>query len=234
VRELDVLLELIGELMRNDESSSAALTRLAAAVESERAVARERLAARLSPEKLKRIAAALHRATEHLESNVRKTRGRIVSGPRRPWLSAMGARVARRATDLRSSIEAAGTVYAPERLHDVRIALKKLRYATEVLAETRGQRTTPAIGALRSAQDLLGRLQDRHVLIERAQSLEASAPLPVRPADDDLRALAWGLETECRRLHAQYMRDRAMLIVIADRLSGVPPVATSMRRRVAS
>ena len=230
VRELDVLGLAIGELSRDGGYSSTVLNQLSENVETERAVARERLAAKLSPETLKRIAAKLRRAAKCLESDDRKTHPRIVHGPRQPWLLALDARVARRATDLRSAIEAAGAVYIPERLHEVRIALKKLRYAAELVADARPQRATPALETLRTAQDLLGRLHDRQVLIERARLLEASASPPALTASKDLESLARALEVDCRRLHAQYMRNRAMLIVIADRMGGVHSVHAASRR----
>jgi CHAD domain-containing protein len=230
VRELDVLVLAIAELSRDGGYSSTVLKQLSENVETERAVVRERLAAKLSPETLKRIAANLRRAAKCLESDDRKMHPRIVRGPRQPWLLALDARVARRATDLRSALDAAGAVYVPERLHEVRIALKKLRYAAELVAEARPQRATAAIGTLRTAQDLLGRLHDRHVLIERARLLEASAPPPALTASKDLESLARGLEVDCRRLHAQYMHNRAMLIVIADRMGGVHSVHAASRR----
>jgi hypothetical protein len=87
--------------------------------------------------------------------------------------------------------------------------------------------------AAAAVQDILGRLNDRHVLIERARLLQASASPPALAAHEDLESLVSSLETECRRLHAQYRRDRATLTMVADRMSGAPPVATSIRRRVA-
>jgi CHAD domain-containing protein len=230
VRELDVLGLAIAELSREGGYSSTVLKQLSENVETEQTVARERLAAKLPPETLKRIAAKLRRVAKCLESDDRKTHPRIVHGPRQPWLLALDARVARRATDLRSAIEAAGAVYVPERLHEVRIALKKLRYAAELVAEARPQRATAAIGTLRTAQDLLGRLHDRQVLIERARFLEASASPSALTASKELESLAQGLEVDCRRLHAQYMRSRAMLIAIADRMGGVHSVHAASRR----
>jgi len=225
---------VIEELNRDGGYSSTALKQLATDVETERVVARERLAAKLPPEKWKRLASKLRGTAKRLASDDRKTHRGIRRGPRQPWLLALEARVARRATDLRSAIDAAGAMYAPERLHDVRIALKKLRYAAEVVAEARHQKATAAIGTLRTAQDRLGRLHDRQVLIERARSLEATASPPVLIARSDLASLALRLEAECRQLHAQYMRDVATLMVITDQMGGAQPVETSATRRVAS
>ena len=53
-------------------------------------------------------------------------------------------RVARRAASLKAAIDEAGAVYLPERLHAVRIAVKKLRYAVELEHEIAGdEKLTP-------------------------------------------------------------------------------------------
>ena len=51
----------------------------------------------------------------------------------------------RRATHLRCSIAATSALYVPEQLHEIRIALKKLRYAEELRAEA-GARPSPDLG----------------------------------------------------------------------------------------
>ena len=140
--------------------------------------------------------------------------------------------MAHRAARVRSAIQAAGAVYVPERLHDIRLAVKKLRYAAEVLAEARHQRAPAAIGTLRTAQDLLGRLHDVEVLIERIRDLQASSS--DLTADHRLGSLAYALEVDCRRLHARYMGNRAPLIAIADRMGSAQPVDLAVNRRVAS
>ena len=56
-------------------------------------------------------------------------------------------------------------MYVPQRLHDVRIAVKKLRYAAELADETTGKRITGDVAALKAAPDLLGRLHDLEVFL---------------------------------------------------------------------
>jgi hypothetical protein len=48
------------------------------------------------------------------------------------WIWALEARVVRRAAAVRSAIEAASIVYVPDRIHDIRIAVTKLRCALEL------------------------------------------------------------------------------------------------------
>ena len=72
------------------------------------------------------------------------------------------------------------SLYLPERLHVVRIALKKLRYAREVGAEAvRRQHTKAELRSLKRSQDILGRLHDMQVLLDRVRQLQAS----LAPAD---------------------------------------------------
>ena len=176
VRELDVLTLLIEELDRDKRYSSAALRMMRTAVADARTNARERLATRLPPEKMERLAARLRRAVKCLESNKQKRDRRAKSI--QAWKWALEARVTRRAGCARSAIEMASVVYLPERLHDVRIALKKLRYAVELLAEARDQRAVADIATLKIAQDLLGRLHDLDVLIAWTRDLQASSSPP--------------------------------------------------------
>jgi CHAD domain-containing protein len=221
VRELDVLSLEVAQLSSDDGYSSMALRELSADVTQARAAAHERLAAKHISKRLDEVVRKLQRVAEQLKSAAGKKSRTRIRAPRQAWLLALEARVARRATRVRSAIESAGAVYSPARLHDVRIAVKKLRYASELLAEARRQRATPAIHTLKTAQDLLGRLHDRQVLIERTRLLQASS-LDLATGDR-LGALADALEVDCRTLHARYMDDRQPLIVTAARMGGVAP-----------
>jgi CHAD domain-containing protein len=233
VRELDVLMLLIEELVRSGRCSPGALEQVAMAVGRARAAARESLASKLPPAKLERLARELERAMRPLESDTPKS-GR--GGPKhsgRAWRFAMEARLARRAADVRSAIEVAGAMYVPEYLHDVRIALKKLRYAAELLKETGRGQATADITALKGAQDVLGRLHDLEVLLDWVRQVQASLSTPDLTAWRELGSLAHTVEDDCRQLHARYMRRRARLIAIADRMGAPPLHAGSAGRRAA-
>jgi CHAD domain-containing protein len=121
---------------------------------------------------------------------------------------------------LATAIAAAGTVYMPERLHDVRIAVKKLRYALELSLEVARVKSSPDLKQLRRAQDILGRLHDFQVLLARTRE----AQQPIAPPDVNLwrqlDALMASLEDSCRRLHGRYMKDRDALVALCARLSG--------------
>jgi CHAD domain-containing protein len=119
-------------------------------------------------------------------------------------------------------------------VHEVRIGLKKLRYAVELSAEARRQRPSASIAALKAAQELLGRLHDLEVLIEWGRDLQASSSPPDLAASHALGLLARSVEDRCRQLHARYMSDRPSLIAIANRLGARYSHPAPLRRRAAA
>ena len=127
----------------------------------------------------------------------------------------------------------AGAVYLPERLHVVRISLKKLRYAVELRAEIAGAKRSDDLRTLKRAQDLLGQMHDRQMLIGRVRQVQASLTPPDSAAWDALDTVMDGLEDDCRRLHARYMRMRQALAAICDE-SIARPSAASPRRAAAA
>ena len=138
---------------------------------------------------------------------------------RRSWQWAIDARVARRAATLETAIDTAGAVYLAERLHSVRIALKKLRYAVELSAESQGLKTHADLRVLRRGQELLGRLHDLQVLAARVRKSRAAAAPTDNQLAEELDALQISLDNTCRRLHARYMKNREALEDICARLT---------------
>ncbi len=256
IRELDVSLLLIDGLRQSGRHSERSLSRLAAAASGERAEQRERLLAKLPTAELHRIADKLDRIARRLKANEHSSSARGRSGTR-SWRWAVEARLTRRASGLATAIHDAGAVYLPERLHAVRIALKKLRYAVEVsteialapaarasIASLRAaqreragvgpreprKKTNPDLRTLKHGQDVLGRLHDVQLLIDRVRQTQAPpTPLDIA-ARREFAALVTSLENDCRRLHARYMRARSALLAICDRV-GARPVSSAVRRR---
>ncbi len=117
------------------------------------------------------------------------------------------------AATLRAAIENAAGIYLPDRLHEVRIAVKKLRYAMELARELSGSRAMAAIRTLKQAQDLLGRMHDLEVLIARTRAVQGSPSGTNLRLSGDLDRLVRRLENECRQLHGHYMASRHTLLV---------------------
>lgn len=138
--------------------------------------------------------------------------------PSRSWRWTLGAREANRARALLEAMDEAGQRFAPERVHKVRIALKKLRYAVELAEGAAGTAATVDLRRLTSAQSQLGRLHDLHVLMARVADVRASLRPRDRQARRDLRALSADLNAECRVLHAAYLDSRAALRGLCRRL----------------
>jgi len=218
VRELDVLLLVIDELHESRRDRGAALARVGVRVSKARDHARKRLTERLPVAEMWRLANKLDKVAGELrvaEQASSKTSARSCR-----W--AVDARVASRASRLSVAIHDAGAVYLPERLHAVRVALKKLRYAVELSAELAGGKTDGALRALKRGQDLLGRMHDLQVLIDRGRQVQASLAPPNLTVWRELDALLLSLDDDCRRLHARYMRVRDTLTALTDTLNARP------------
>lgn len=220
VRELDVLAMLVEELQKSGHHDRRALELVASAIADERAHARERLMAKLPKTELHRLAGKLTKLTGQLHK----------SGDARAERWALEARIVRRASVLEHAIEDAGALYLPDRLHTVRIALKKLRYALELRAEGDGLKSTAELRALKGQQELLGRMHDLQMLVDRVRQLQARPGGP-GASSRHMDALVADLENGCRELHAQFVRQRSTVIAICDRIGAK---TARQRRRVAS
>ncbi|MDP1569383.1 MAG: CHAD domain-containing protein, partial [Vicinamibacterales bacterium] len=132
-------------------------------------------------------------------------------------------RVSVRAARLKEAIAYAGAVYLADRLHAVRIAAKKLRYAMELQRELRRSRATARIRRLKAAQDELGRLHDLEVLIDHTRAVQADLAASSRRVATDLDRLVRALEEECRQLHAGYLASRRALLAICDAVADPSP-----------
>ena len=214
VRELDVLLLLVDELHVSRRFHEAALSRMAMTVSKERDRTRKHLSDRLPVDRVTKVAKRLARIIEELRE---KERGS--THDERAWRWAIEASVVRRASRLQAAVDEAGAVYLPGRLHAVRIAVKKLRYALELAAEVQGAKTNPDLRLLKRAQDVLGRMHDRQVLIDRVREEQAALSPPNVAVWRELDGLVAAVEDDCRRLHAHYMRMRSELVALTQKLS---------------
>jgi CHAD domain-containing protein len=208
VRELDVSLAHLDELGTRNLISARALGRVRHALARERIARRREMLAAITPGKLERLR---HRLSQ------------VSSGPeaREPAATLDEARkqVVKRAKRLTAAVERAGGLYLPDRLHTVRIAAKKLRYALEIERELKRSRSTARVTQLKRMQDLLGRMHDFDILIDRTRQLQAELAGNDRKLTLELDTLVRTLEGECRRDHANYMRRRSSLLKLCETLA---------------
>jgi len=226
VRELDVALLTLDDLAAAREVPRDAVTALQQAVRQERARLRMDMARTVDRADMDKVSRKLIAAASK--------RDKLVLRPRSPHpkqLATARERAARRAERLRASIENAAAIYLPDRLHEVRIAVKKLRYAMEIVRDLTGSRATVRIMQLKRAQDLLGRIHDLEVLIARTRAIQGSPNAPTLLVSAGMDQLVRRLETECRQLHGRYITMRASLLAICDYAASIP---TSRRRRASA
>ena len=211
VRELDVALMNLDQLRNSGDVSEAAIARLRQLITEER----------------QRVGAEMVRLISHfnLEKFQKKAVEAVAHGPEasgrrdpRRVAAALG-RAARRAEGLRAAIDNAAGIYLPDRLHQVRITVKKLRYALEIAQDLSGSRATARVRTLKRVQDLLGRMHDLEMLIARTRAVQGGSEAANLSLSADLDRLVRRLENECRRLHARYMNERKALLRICDHVS---------------
>ena len=189
IREIDVVLE---EFDRACERHAWPLDRAAAVrrrLERERERRRTELAASLSGVDGSWLRARAKAAAADIARQSHE----------RDWWRALASHVVLRTDEVTTAIAECGTLYAPERLHRVRIAIKKLRYAVEFL----GEPARDAARLLKLAQRQFGRLHDLQMLLARVQRLSAGGPRNVQMPG--VHAIVDDLERDCRRIHGQLL-----------------------------
>jgi CHAD domain-containing protein len=206
VRELDVTLLLLAELEGRQAAPARAIARVRAAVSEERQQRRREMLEAIKPSRLNKLRKRLVRVAA--PASHPKVAGST--------LAEAQAQAAERAARLRQAIDRAGGLYLADRLHRVRVAAKKLRYALEVQRELTGSRSMAHLNRLKVQQDLLGRMHDLEVLIDRTRAVAAGLNPRDRRGMAELKMLVRVLEDECREGHAAYMRARPLLLKLCD------------------
>jgi CHAD domain-containing protein len=137
-------------------------------------------------------------------------------------------RIGARATRLTRAVDRAGGLYAPEALHAIRIAVKKLRYGLELGRAARVTGAARAATRLRRFQDLLGEWHDWQMLSTHASRVQGATPVDHEHLED-FTALAARVEDRCRALHAKFMTLRPNLTALVEEIALIahPAGATS-------
>jgi CHAD domain-containing protein len=208
VRELDVTLLLLAELEKKGAAPARAIARVRAAVTKERQERRREMLDVIKPSKLNKLRKRLVQVAAPEKRQVSKGNA----------LAEANAQAATRAAQLKTAIEHAGPIYLADRLHRVRVAAKKLRYALEIQRELTGSRSTAYLNRAKVQQDLLGRMHDFEILIDRARHVQGTLAPRDRRGMAELKTLIRVLEDECREGHAAYMRARPALLKMCDQI----------------
>jgi CHAD domain-containing protein len=205
VRELDVALLHLDELSGREIVSSRALARVRQSLARERLERRRDMLLAITPGKIEKLRQRLAEAS---------------ASPESPQIAAAQEeaeiQIRRRARVLVAAIGRAGGLYLPDRLHAVRVAVKKLRYALEIERELKRSRVTARITQLKRTQDLLGLMHDFEILIDRTRQVQADVAVNDRRLANELDRLIRALEEECRQDHAVYMRRRASILKLCE------------------
>ena len=221
VRELDVTLLVIDELADHPNVPAAALAEVRARVIEEREQRRQVMLKRLG-----------HVDTAKLDRRLQAVKHALLAAvpARHGWRGALAVRVARRARRLARTIDEAGQIYAPQALHDVRIAAKKLRYALELADESGGAACAESVRVLKRVQDTLGRLHDLQVLQHHAAAVGAMPRRRRTTPDEALASLSRLVEDECRLLHGRYVAALPSLAEVVDTARRDVPARLTARR----
>jgi CHAD domain-containing protein len=222
VRELDVTLGLVVRLLHDEPSLDTALETIRVRLMERRLRRRARLMRHIDEVD---IAGILARARALPAHGASKTAGRRV-----PLDAAeIRRRMATRASRLGRRGDRAGALYAPEALHAVRIAVKKLRYSLELGRAARVTGAARAATRLRWFQELLGQWHDWHMLATHA-AREQGAVAVDHEHLADFTALASRVEDLCRALHAEFMTARPKLAVLVEEIALMAhPVSATSR-----
>jgi len=229
VRELDVALGLLEGFASARPDLRADFEPLRQSIEVERTARRARMLGeleRLDPAALSQRISQLVTETD--------TREHHALGRRR-----LADQLRARADRVRREIAAAGLVYAPYRLHPIRIAAKKMRYALELAREFHGVPTLALTRRVKRVQDLLGRLHDLEVLAGWLATM-AALPAERRVPRTTLDPL---FDADIVRLHAECLRHHLLLREVIDQCRarvqpalrraapGIPPKSTEGAER---
>ena len=174
----------------------------------------------------------LIKALERLNIDVLLRRARVggigANGVRRlaggTWREPLRDLIAARAGAAAERIQHATGVYFPNRSHNARIALKKLRYAAEIADLTGMYDLRIPLKSLKKSQETLGRLHDRQDLMDLlTDPREDTSVVP-----DHLKLSLHVLEAELRDHHARYLARRPLLV------EAVTEIHAATVRRVAT
>ncbi len=220
VRELDVALGHLDEMGPKAAVPARTLAHVRRALDAERQRRRRDMLEAMTPAVLERLKATLafeppaRMVLPASDVDVRRARGRC----------------ARRARELGAAIRRAGTIYESERLHAVRVAAKKLRYALEIERDLERSRASARVAYLKRLQDTLGEIHDYEILLEHIRSVQADLAGADGDAARGLEPLVRALEDACREGHAVFLHERSGLLELCRQIAAAAREGRSVLR----
>ena len=207
-RDGDVALGLLDQMEQRRPAVGTAAAAMRRDIERERLAKRSKLVKVVeSTDFHEAVAELLHQVVAH------GWRAMLQRRPfKRGWEGLLRQRMIDRAAMLRHRIDRAAGVYFPKRVHAVRIAAKKLRYALEIADATGLCQSGDAIEVLKETQDTLGYVHDCHLLIRRLAELETDEGTDCNTRD----LLVEALESDVQEFHRRYLSQRDRLRQLAD------------------
>jgi hypothetical protein len=135
----------------------------------------------------------------------------------RDWHTPLASAILRGSRAVRDSLDHAPAVYMPNRVHRVRIALKKLRYTLELAVAAAMPLDARTLPNLRKTQDLLGRIHD----LDFARRLVCQVDPPHDTIAAETRVIDAVMTAECSSLFTKYVSGRERLRTICDECARV-------------
>ena len=233
IRELDVELHLLDDREAPPGMSERSLEIVRREIASRRQILHKELEGDAPVTDVKRLLKKLERVAEGNGGRKGPGKKRKAGSKREAeWRGVLATRLMRRAKRLSATLEDAGPLYSPERLHGVRISTKKLRYALEIARDAGVTGTAPLLRILKRHQERLGDMHDLQMLVKHVRESETAPGAGSRMGE--LTVYVDSLDRECRRLHAGFVEHRAQLAaVVREVRQQVVPALTMPPRRQA-
>ena len=202
VREIDVSVMTLDQVTAQHPGLEAAAAAVRDALEGQRVTASARMIDTLASADLDDLSTRTFRLATDL----------VAPAVRWRMAATLAARIGARWRGVRAALSAAGALYAPDRIHRVRIALKKFRYALELAEDVGRLRLRGTIDRLKSLQDVLGLLHDLEVLAASVRDCGSDATESAAQAA--LADLARALDDEIRQHHSRFLSARRSLTMV--------------------
>ena len=228
VREMDVARDLLRQFAEDRAWRPAVVARVDRSCARLRRQREKLLRAEVPASLVDVLPARLREWVERSSSRPHRTTHRAIAGPASS--APVLARLKDRAGELATALDNAGTLYAAEPLHHVRIATKKLRYVLELTRPAAGVSAGREARIAKEAQARLGEIHDLQVLQARVQAVASESKVDPATARQ-LTELDRELETACRERHARFLPAVARLRQLAERAPADFALRVVARRR---